>query len=442
MGDQARHEEGCEYSDRCAVEDCPVCGPTAPQPTLEPSAELSDSEKISACPQCQGQRGYLITSVDESKVLRDSGENDVGSTTVTYTAPTPPPVDNVAEANEPAPQSNDYDLAIHFAALGQQNKLDEMAREIWAIRRPDRPAVSANEPAKDEVEVALTQFVEKNIFIEDIPGCLPTNKHGELVPPHRHLMAFGFSISQKNSRSSAKMERRCERLRYAVETEVMQLIETVQRELAKVRAEPLIEPDEACPIGPPPHYNIPCGTSSMPPRCSKHNEPMVLNFYDRPGSPPGNNWMCQRCVAERAAEPVRAERDAAIASADEIIEKCASQIPMPSPFSKEHSVNLRHRDSIRTLKGTLALAAIANNTELEGRDLREQWSRLYCKATFTNEPKGCPYKRYVTLPTEEFDSFDKALSAAVEAQRGTSGNVTTALASNPAGRTAKGDANE
>lgn len=38
----------------------------------------------------------------------------------------------------------------------------------------------------------------------------------------------------------------------------------------------------------------------MPPRCFKHDKLMVLGFYDRPGSPPGNGWTCQQCTNERA----------------------------------------------------------------------------------------------------------------------------------------------
>jgi hypothetical protein len=37
------------------------------------------------------------------------------------------------------------------------------------------------------------------------------------------------------------------------------------------------------------------------PKCNRHNKPMVLCFYDRPGSPPGNGWSCDECAAERAA---------------------------------------------------------------------------------------------------------------------------------------------
>lgn len=42
-----------------------------------------------------------------------------------------------------------------------------------------------------------------------------------------------------------------------------------------------------------------------PPRCEKHNEQMVLYFYPRPGSAPGNNWMCQSCVEDRASQQTR-----------------------------------------------------------------------------------------------------------------------------------------
>ena len=42
-----------------------------------------------------------------------------------------------------------------------------------------------------------------------------------------------------------------------------------------------------------------------PPRCSRHNEQMIISFYDRPGSPPGNGWVCQSCIKERTAEATR-----------------------------------------------------------------------------------------------------------------------------------------
>lgn len=40
-----------------------------------------------------------------------------------------------------------------------------------------------------------------------------------------------------------------------------------------------------------------------PPTCPIHSETMVLSFYDRPGSPPGNGWVCKSCVAVRAKGP-------------------------------------------------------------------------------------------------------------------------------------------
>ena len=39
----------------------------------------------------------------------------------------------------------------------------------------------------------------------------------------------------------------------------------------------------------------------FPPFCPKHNENMVLSFYDRPGGPPGNGWTCRTCAYERSA---------------------------------------------------------------------------------------------------------------------------------------------
>ena len=41
-------------------------------------------------------------------------------------------------------------------------------------------------------------------------------------------------------------------------------------------------------------------TSSAPPTCNKHGEQMVLTFFERPGSPPGNNWICRSCATVRA----------------------------------------------------------------------------------------------------------------------------------------------
>ena len=43
-------------------------------------------------------------------------------------------------------------------------------------------------------------------------------------------------------------------------------------------------------------------TSSAPPTCHKHGEQMVLTFFERPGSPPGNNWICRSCATVRAYE--------------------------------------------------------------------------------------------------------------------------------------------
>jgi hypothetical protein len=34
---------------------------------------------------------------------------------------------------------------------------------------------------------------------------------------------------------------------------------------------------------------------------------------------------------------------------------------------------------------------------------------MYLHAIFTSDPDGCPYKKYVTLPTEEFDAFNYAM---------------------------------
>ncbi len=42
-----------------------------------------------------------------------------------------------------------------------------------------------------------------------------------------------------------------------------------------------------------------------PPRCDKHDEQMILYFYDRPGGPPGNNWYCRSCVEDRESQKTR-----------------------------------------------------------------------------------------------------------------------------------------
>lgn len=36
-----------------------------------------------------------------------------------------------------------------------------------------------------------------------------------------------------------------------------------------------------------------------PPRCEWHDEQMILHFYDRPGGPPGNGWVCRSCLKEK-----------------------------------------------------------------------------------------------------------------------------------------------
>lgn len=43
-------------------------------------------------------------------------------------------------------------------------------------------------------------------------------------------------------------------------------------------------------------------TNSAPPICWLHEEQMILNFYDRPGSPPGNGWICRSCVKNRETQ--------------------------------------------------------------------------------------------------------------------------------------------
>jgi hypothetical protein len=48
--------------------------------------------------------------------------------------------------------------------------------------------------------------------------------------------------------------------------------------------------------------------------------------------------------------------------------------------------------------------------------IQERWARLYCKAIFTNDPHGCPYTRYVTLPTADFDDFNRAFDEQVRAE--------------------------
>lgn len=45
------------------------------------------------------------------------------------------------------------------------------------------------------------------------------------------------------------------------------------------------------------------GINSMPPFCMKHTKSMVLSFFSRPGSAPGNAWVCQSCTEERESHP-------------------------------------------------------------------------------------------------------------------------------------------
>jgi hypothetical protein len=40
-------------------------------------------------------------------------------------------------------------------------------------------------------------------------------------------------------------------------------------------------------------------TNSIPPICEIHKETMVLSFYERPGGPPGNSYVCQSCCSQR-----------------------------------------------------------------------------------------------------------------------------------------------
>lgn len=47
-------------------------------------------------------------------------------------------------------------------------------------------------------------------------------------------------------------------------------------------------------------HGIGCDLAFAPPRCERHKEQMVLQFYERPGGPAGNGWVCQSCAQERA----------------------------------------------------------------------------------------------------------------------------------------------
>jgi hypothetical protein len=56
-------------------------------------------------------------------------------------------------------------------------------------------------------------------------------------------------------------------------------------------------------IGPlPPQAPIVAKETQIP-RCIIHDEEMILQFYDRPGSPPGNGWVCKSCRDIRAEYP-------------------------------------------------------------------------------------------------------------------------------------------
>jgi hypothetical protein len=43
-------------------------------------------------------------------------------------------------------------------------------------------------------------------------------------------------------------------------------------------------------------------TNSIPPICEIHKETMVLRFYERPGGPPGNGYICQSCCSQRTLD--------------------------------------------------------------------------------------------------------------------------------------------
>ena len=62
-------------------------------------------------------------------------------------------------------------------------------------------------------------------------------------------------------------------------------------------------------------------------------------------------------------------------------------------------LNIKLAKSARAAAGSAPQAA----------ELRERWARMYLHATFTSDPDGCPYKKYVTLPTEEFDEFNRVM---------------------------------
>lgn len=57
-------------------------------------------------------------------------------------------------------------------------------------------------------------------------------------------------------------------------------------------------------------------TNAAPPICTKHHETMVLSFYDRPGSPPGNGYSCRSCTQERLASPPEPKMQRALAEGE------------------------------------------------------------------------------------------------------------------------------
>src|SRR5580658_5884010 len=67
---------------------------------------------------------------------------------------------------------------------------------------------------------------------------------------------------------------------------------------------PVLEPELLQPGVKP--LNVDADTVPGAPWCSEHGEAMVLGFFDRPGGPPGNGWVCPSCAKGRfgaAVEP-------------------------------------------------------------------------------------------------------------------------------------------
>lgn len=68
----------------------------------------------------------------------------------------------------------------------------------------------------------------------------------------------------------------------------------------EVQWETYEKPDFTCPRAPLASQEPSAAPAlSNPPKCPRHNETMVISFYDRPGSPPGNGWVCKSCINER-----------------------------------------------------------------------------------------------------------------------------------------------